>query len=292
VVAGCAGVPSSQRTGAAPTPAIEGETVTVSEVVDGDTMRVEYADGRTETVRLLGVDAPETHAEVSPAEFEGVPDTPAGRAWLRSWGVTASAFATERLAGRQVEIATDPRADRRGGFGRLLVYVTVDGVRFNRALLDRGYARLYDTDFSRRAAFADAERTAREDAVGLWGFDTAASGGQSAIADGPLRLVAIQPNAPGNDHENRIGEYLTVESTAAGSLDLAGWSVSDAGGNTYTVPEGTTLAPGDRLTLYSGAGTANASALYWDHDGAVWNNAGDTVIVRNATGSVVLRHEY
>jgi len=142
------------------TPSLEWESVTVREVVDGDTMRVEYPDGRTDTIRLLGVDTPETHTAVSPEEFDGVPDTPAGRAWLRTWAEEASAFATERLAGERGEIATDPTADRRGGFDRLLVYVRVDGTVFNRALLDRGYARLYDTTFSRREAFADAATAA------------------------------------------------------------------------------------------------------------------------------------
>jgi micrococcal nuclease len=265
----------------------------VTDVVDGDTMEVEYPDGRTDTVRLLGVDTPETHAEVSPGEFEGVPDTPAGRAWLRTWGEEATSFATEQLAGQQVEIATDPTADRRGGYDRLLVYLTVDGTLFNRALLERGYARLYDTQFTRRDAFAAAEATARADGVGLWGFGDGAGGDTpTATGDGPLVLVSIQANAPGNDHENLNGEYVTFENRAESVLELAGWSVSDESGKTYTVPEETALDPGQRITLYSGSGTSNASALYWDHDGAVWNNGGDTVIVRNASGSLILRHQY
>jgi micrococcal nuclease len=265
----------------------------VTEVVDGDTMEVEYPDGRTDTVRLLGVDTPETHVEVAPEEFEGVPDTPAGRAWLRTWGEEASAFATDRLAGRQVEIATDPAADRRGGFDRLLVYLTVDGTLFNRALLERGYARLYDTTFSRREAFAAAERTARAEGVGVWGFDDAADGSTStATSDGPLVVAAMQANAPGNDHENPNGEYVTFESRAESTLDISGWTVSDESANTYTVPAETTVGSGERITLYSGSGTSNGTALYWDHDGAVWNNGGDTVVVRNDSGSEILRHEY
>lgn len=162
VLAGCSG----SLVGQASTP--EERSATVVRVVDGDTVDVRFADGTEDRVRLLGVDTPEVHGEVNPDEFEGVPDTEVGRSCLRSWGERASEFAAERLAGATVTVTVDSEADRRGGYDRLLAYVTVDGESFNRALLDGGYARLYDTQFSRRDEFAAAERHARETATGLW----------------------------------------------------------------------------------------------------------------------------
>ena len=123
-LAGCAS--GSLPSGAGePTPASLGESqaVTVVEVVDGDTMDVRYPDGSTERIRLLGVDTPEVSGRAEPAEFEGVPDTDAGRAWLGEKGRRASAFARGELAGETVRVATDPAADVRGDYGRLLVYV-------------------------------------------------------------------------------------------------------------------------------------------------------------------------
>jgi micrococcal nuclease len=35
--------------------------VTIIKVTDGDTMDIRYRDGRTHTLRLLGVDTPETY---------------------------------------------------------------------------------------------------------------------------------------------------------------------------------------------------------------------------------------
>ena len=55
----------------------------VSRVIDGDTIEVRYRNGTTDTIRLLGVDTPETSGGVSPQEFKGIPDTEAGRAHLR-----------------------------------------------------------------------------------------------------------------------------------------------------------------------------------------------------------------
>jgi micrococcal nuclease len=170
-LSGCTGAISP---GADGTPTAGERTATVVDVVDGDTVDVRFADGTEERVRLLGVDTPEVYADPSPGEFEGVPDTESGRTCLREWGERASEFATDRLAGESVVVETDAEADRRGGYDRLLAYVTVDGrdQSFNRALLDDGYARLYDTAFTERDAFAAAERRARQNETGLWACAT------------------------------------------------------------------------------------------------------------------------
>lgn len=153
-------------------------TVTVERVIDGDTMAVRFPNGEVETVRLLGVDTPEVNGRNDPPEFEGIPGTDAGNDWLAQWGDRASAVATDELADREVRIEVDPQADRRGSYGRLLVYLYADDeTSFNRELLDRGLARLYDSEFSKRSAFASAEAAAQRDDVGLWGFENGSDAG-------------------------------------------------------------------------------------------------------------------
>jgi micrococcal nuclease len=163
-VAGCTGALSGQQ----PQPTGENRTATVVYVVDGDTLDVRFQDGTEERVRLLGVDTPEVHEGVSPDEFEGVPDTEAGRSCLRSWGERASEYARARLDGETVRVEFDPESDRRGGYDRLLAYVVVENESFNRVLVANGYARLYDTAFTQRDAYARLERRARENGTGLW----------------------------------------------------------------------------------------------------------------------------
>lgn len=182
LAAGCVAVDPTD--GVASTPTGESWTVTVTDVADGDTMDVRFADGRTDTVRLLGVDTPEVHVENDPTEFEGVPDSAAGRDHLRAWGERASDYATTRLEGRTVTIAVDPASDRRGGYDRLLVYLRIDGDLFNLALLERGYARHYDSEHSRRDAFVAAESRAREDGEGLWGYPATPSATWTVTPDG------------------------------------------------------------------------------------------------------------
>jgi micrococcal nuclease len=122
-------------------------------VVDGDTVSVAWG-GRRQTVRLLGVDTPETVHPERPVEC---------------FGPEAAAFTRNRLLGRRVELAFDRvRHDR---YGRLLAYTRVDGRRFNDELLAQGYARLMviSPNTAHARAFLAAELEARRNERGLWG---------------------------------------------------------------------------------------------------------------------------
>jgi micrococcal nuclease len=270
--------------------------VTVTEVVDGDTIKIEYANGTRDTVRLLGVDTPEVLAENTPAEFEGVPETTAGERCLRRAGETASAYATDRLAGESVTLVFDSESERRGYYGRLLAYVYVDGESFNHALLQAGHARVYDSEFTERKRYDRTAAAARADRRGLWSCvdaagDTTATP-DSSITDGPLVLAGSNYDAAGNDNENLNDEYVTFGNEGSDPLDVSGWIVADEAGHTYRFPDGTVIEPGATVTLRTGSGTDTAATYYWGRSGAVWNNDGDVVIVRDATGATVLREPY
>ncbi|WP_273837941.1 thermonuclease family protein [Halococcus sp. PRR34] len=186
----------------------QGRRATVTRVVDGDTVEVEFADGTTDTIRLLGVDTPETTlSRTDPPEFEGIPDTAAGRDHLYNWGQQASQFASDQLAGQQVRVVMDPESDERGSYGRLLAYVVYDGgTNFNLELLRQGYARMYDSEFVRRDEFASTEAQAQSSNVGLWDFDGAAatatatprSDGETVSGNGG-GVVTPTPSGPASD---------------------------------------------------------------------------------------------
>src|SRR4051812_36057081 len=78
---------------------------TVVRSVDGDTIRVQV-DGREQSVRLLGIDTPETHR----------PGTP-----IECGGPQASAF-MEKLVrpGTRVVLESDPTQDSIDRYGRML----------------------------------------------------------------------------------------------------------------------------------------------------------------------------
>jgi micrococcal nuclease len=126
----------------------------VVHVVDGDTIVVEVAD-RTETVRILGADTPETVDRRKP---------------VQCYGPEASAHTKARLApGTRVSLETD--AEARDKYGRLLAYVYVDGARYDDELLRLGFARLLiiPPNGVHARAMLKAELDARAAGRGLWG---------------------------------------------------------------------------------------------------------------------------
>jgi len=129
-------------------------TVRVVDVIDGDTIVVSTVAGRFDTVRLLGVDTPETKHPTRGVEC---------------YGAEASAFATRRLLGHVVRLESD--VERRDVYGRRLAYVWLDGERFNDVLLRRGYARFLVIPPNDRYGrdLLQAELEARRSHRGLWG---------------------------------------------------------------------------------------------------------------------------
>jgi micrococcal nuclease len=131
----------------------------VIEHVDGDTirLRVFYPPAGlrpVETVRLLGVDTPETVHPNKPAE---------------RFGREASAFTRSRLFRKTVYAAFD--WDLRDRYGRLLAYIyTAPGECFNAEIIRQGYGYAYlRFPFRFQDEFKDFERQARQAGRGLWG---------------------------------------------------------------------------------------------------------------------------
>ena len=219
-LAGCGGAivderqssPSSDETADPRGPGSGTEwTVTVIRVIDGDTVEVEFPNGETDTVRLLGVDTPETSLDaVKTEEFEGIPDTTAGRYHLYEWGTKATRFATDELAGAEVRIEVDEEADRRGGFGRLLAYVYVDGENFNERLLANGYARVYDSSFSMRDEFDALERDAHLGSVGMWDFE-----GSQVNDPTPTDIDGVDVPPPPSDGDYDCSDFATQDQAQA-----------------------------------------------------------------------------
>jgi micrococcal nuclease len=125
----------------------------VVQVLDGDTIVVERGAYR-DTIRLLGIDTPETHHPHKP---------------VQCFGPEASAYTTARLHGRLVQLEDD--VERHDVYGRRLAYVYVDGRRFEEELLRKGYARLLviEPNHAHARALLDDELDARRAGRGLWG---------------------------------------------------------------------------------------------------------------------------
>lgn len=164
-LAGCTAPPPAPP----PTPPPQAATVppppgvvatTVVEVVDGDTFRIPGGH----SVRLIGVDTPETHHPTKP---------------VGCFGPEASDYTT-RLLPRGTPVDLVPGVERHDRYGRDLAYVyrATDGLFVNGALARDGLARTLSiapntalsADFERLASDARAARR------GLWGRCPGAEG--------------------------------------------------------------------------------------------------------------------
>lgn len=135
----------------------DGRTFTVTRVVDGDTLHIDVPDGDSPvtTVRLLGIDAPETGT---------------GEQDQMYYAREATAFARQAASGRSVTVYLDEAGRTRCNYGRLLAYVELpDGSFLNDMLLLEGYAYA-DLRFhhSRYQKYQQLEATARSLQKGLW----------------------------------------------------------------------------------------------------------------------------
>ena len=125
---------------------------TVVAVADGDTIEV-ARDGERDTVRLLGVDTPETRHPTEPVEC---------------FGPEAAAYTARRLTGRTVHLEGDVEA--RDLYDRRLAYVILEGERFNDELLRLGYAELLviEPNHAHARTMLRAELEAKRAGLGLW----------------------------------------------------------------------------------------------------------------------------
>ena len=173
---GC-GLDPGGRTGEPPRPA---ERYTVERVVDGDTVELLSADGATETVRVQGIDTPETHA--SRKLDRDIERSVLDRETVRALGSAASDHAAQLLPrGRPARVESDGR-DR---YGRLVGYIEADDefgqpFDFGGRMIADGYAHAYDGGgrypHPREDYYRALERQARDERAGLWAPATLPSG--------------------------------------------------------------------------------------------------------------------
>lgn len=159
-------VPANEQKPALPLPE---NTYPVARVVDGDTIAV-LMNGKSVTLRLIGLDTPET---VDP------------RKPVQCFGKAASDKAKELLTGKMVRLEFDASQGTFDKYGRTLAYVYLvdpstplgaSGTLFNEYMISAGYAHeyTYNLPYKYQQEFKAAQMRAREEKRGLWADDTCA----------------------------------------------------------------------------------------------------------------------
>jgi serine/threonine-protein kinase len=88
---------------------------------------------------------------------------------------------------------------------------------------------------------------------------------------------------------NTTPEYILLQNQGTAPQDLSGWYLeSTVGPQSFNFPIGFVLSPSAtvRIESYIGAKNEPPQTLLWSLD-AIWNNAGDKAVLRNAAGRVI-----
>ena len=129
----------------------------VVNVVDGDTVDIDIADGKYKNtrIRLLGVDTPETKSPGYPEMY---------------YGTQASQFVEKLVQGRKITVIIDTIAEKRDKYGRLLAYIKLDDNRcVNEDIVQLGFGyadlRFAHSNFDKYEQLQNKAIKAR---AGLW----------------------------------------------------------------------------------------------------------------------------
>lgn len=149
LVAGCSGGDTTREPGVLQGP------YPVVRAVDGDTIRV-TRDGQEISVRLIGIDTPETVAQDQPIEC---------------FGPEASARTKELVTGQSVWLEYDAASGETDKYGRTLAYVWISPESMlNELLVREGLAEeyTYSDEYHHQETLQRAEQMARAAGTGLW----------------------------------------------------------------------------------------------------------------------------
>jgi len=154
-------------------------------------------DGKQTTMRLIGVDTPETVHPQKPVE---------------EYGKEASRFTENLLKGESVYVEYEPGPSRLDRHGRTLAYLyrAPDGLFVNLEIVRQGYGHAYiEHPFQYLDLFRHYETRAREAGKGLWGNAADGTGMPASLVPSP-----VQAQKPGEVAEP---EQATVYITRTGT---------------------------------------------------------------------------
>ena len=123
--------------------------VKVYSVIDGDTFRYRKEDWTLQSVRLLGVDAPESN-------------TARYRTTECFWK-EAKNYLTNLIKNQYVTLEFDSNSAQSDAYGRMLAYVYLDWKLVNETLIAEWYAKeyTYKTSYTQQSVFKQAEENAK-----------------------------------------------------------------------------------------------------------------------------------
>ena len=164
----------------------------VANVIDGDTIDL-VINGKTERIRMIGLDTPETKDPRKP---------------VQCFGQEASQRMRELVNGKNVYIEQDPTQGERDKYGRLLLYIFLDdrtNVAYKMIYDGYGHEYTYNTPHKYQNQFKNAQKDAENNKRGLWAENTCA---------GDINKSAVKESPQSSAHPAPAPSYTAPKSAA------------------------------------------------------------------------------
>ncbi len=165
-----------------------------------------------------------------------------------------------QFEGKEVELVK--LRENKDRYGRFLRYVFYQGKNINEEILKQGLAHLYYYQEDRyERKLRKAEEKARQEERGIW----QESEDECARCIILVELNSIDP-----------GEYVLFKNICSFNCSLDGWTIKDSA--THIKKLNFSLSRGEEKKI--------------EYKGRVWNDAGDTLYLRDEKGLLVLWYRY
>ena len=201
------------------------EKYELQEVIDGDTIRINY-DGKSEKIRFLLIDTPETNHE---------------KLGEQPFGPEAKAFLKELLKDeKHVYIEFD--VSYRDKYKRLLAYIyTEQGISIQEELLKNGLARvayIYDPNTKHVDWFKDVQKQAQKQAIGIWSVEdyvTNRGYDKEAYAEAVKEGKVVTPTTNEQPADDTAATSSPAQTTDGDSCEIKG-NINSKGNKIYHMP--------------------------------------------------------
>lgn len=212
-----------------------GAAYQVVSVVDGDTIKVRI-DGEKTTIRIIGLDTPETKKPNEP---------------VQCFGKEASSNMQRLVQSKTVQLAADPTQDDRDKYGRLLRHVFVNGsTNVALAQIQGGFGReyTYDTAYAYQSQYRAAEATAQAAKRGTWGAPCSGFHKADAAAATAPTPTQAAPAPPANPTAAApLAPNSGTDCTIKGNINSKGEKIAHAPGSRSYAKTRITASKGERM---------------------------------------------
>jgi Lamin Tail Domain len=136
--------------------------------------------------------------------------------------------------------------------------------------------------------------TAAAGMLTLSGPAAAAPAAAARRAPSPVVISEIFYNSPGSDHGSNASlnaEWVKLRNRTGHRVSLDGWTLRDTAHHVYRFV-GHSLRAHGTVRIHTGSGRDTQRNLFQDRGWYVWNNDGDTAILRGPAGNTRDRCSY